>query len=93
MRDARARSLRRRDLRSNVSKGSGGLQGIQFDKGFRADIVIERHLIVEIKAVSNIVAAHEAQVLTYLRMSGLRPGLLFDLHARLLKDGMRRLVV
>ena len=68
-------------------------KGIQFDEGFRADIVVERHLIVEIKAVANVVPAHEAQVLTYLRMSGLRLGLLFNFYARLLKDGMRRFVV
>ena len=49
--------------------------------------------IVEIKAVANIVPAHEAQILTYLRMSGLRLGLLFNFHARLLKDGLRRFII
>lgn len=66
---------------------------IQFDEGFRADILVDRQVIVEIKAVSDIVPAHDAQVLTYLRMSGLRVGLLFNFHARLLKDGLRRFVV
>jgi GxxExxY protein len=54
---------------------------------------VDRQLIVEIKAVATIVPAHEAQVLTYLRMSGLRLGLLFNFHVRLLKDGLRRFIV
>ena len=67
--------------------------GVQFDEGFRADILVDRQLIIEIKAVANLLPAHDAQVLTYLRMSGLRLGLLFNFHARLLKDGLRRFVV
>ena len=66
---------------------------IQFDEGFRADILVDRQLVVEIKAVAQLVPAHDAQVLTYLRMSGLRVGLLFNFHARLLKDGLRRFVI
>jgi GxxExxY protein len=68
-------------------------KGVQFDEGFRADILVDRQLILEIKAVASILPAHEAQLLTYLRMSGLRLGLLFNFHARLLKDGLRRLVI
>jgi GxxExxY protein len=68
-------------------------KGVQFDEGFRADILVDRQLIVEIKAVASIVPAHDAQVLTCLRMSGLRLGLLFNFHARLLQDGLRRFVV
>ena len=68
-------------------------KGVQFDEGFRADILVDRQVIIEIKAVVNLLPAHDAQVLTYLRMSGLRLGLLFNFHARLLKDGMRRFVV
>jgi GxxExxY protein len=60
-------------------------KGVQFDEGFRADILVDRQLILEIKAVASILPAHEAQLLTYLRMSGLRLGLLFNFHARLLK--------
>ena len=47
-------------------------KGVQFDEGFRADILVDRQLIVEIKTVAAIMPAHDAQVLTYLRMSGLR---------------------
>ena len=52
-----------------------------------------RQLIVEIKAVASLIPAHDAQLLTYLRMSGLRIGLLLNFHARLLKDGLRRFVI
>jgi GxxExxY protein len=68
-------------------------KGDQFDEGFRADILVERQLIIEIKAVATILPTRDAQVLTYLRMSGLRLGLLFNFHARLLKDGLRRFVI
>jgi hypothetical protein len=49
--------------------------------------------IIEIKAVANIMPAYDAQVLTWLRISGLRLGLLFNFHARPLQDGPRRFVV
>jgi GxxExxY protein len=63
-------------------------KGVQFDEGFRADILVDQQVIVEIKAVANLLP-HEAQVLTDLRMSGLRLGPPFNVHARLLKDGLR----
>ena len=68
-------------------------KGVRFEEGFRADVLVDRQLVVEIKAVADIVPVHEAQILTYLRMSGLRLGLLFNFHARLLKDGLQRFVV
>ena len=67
--------------------------GVRFDEGFRADILVDRQVVVEIKAVANLPPVNDAQVLTYLRMSGLRVGLLFNFHARLLKDGLRRFVI
>jgi GxxExxY protein len=68
-------------------------KGVRFDEGFRADILVGRQVVVEIKAVGKLVPVHDAQVLTYLRMSGLRVGLLFNFHAPLLKDGLRRFVI
>ena len=68
-------------------------KGIQFDEGFRADILVDHQVVVEIKAVAMLAPAHDAQVLTYLVMSGLRIGLLFNFHARLLKDGLRRFII
>ncbi len=61
--------------------------------GFRADIVIMDKVILEIKAVPAIVPAHDAQMLTYLRMSHIRVGLLLNFHAPRLVDGLKRFVV
>ena len=68
-------------------------KNVQLNEGFRADILADRQLLLEIKAVATLAPAHDSQMLTYLRMSGLRIGLMFNFHAPLLKDGMRRFVV
>src|SRR5487761_2309075 len=68
-------------------------KGVQFDEGSRADILVDRQLIIEIKTVANHPPTHDTQVPPFLRMSGLRLGLLFNFHARLLKDGLRQFVV
>ena len=65
-------------------------KGIQFDEGFRADIQVDRQVLIEVKTVVSLTSVHDAQVLTYLRMSGFRVGLLFNFHTRLLKYGLRR---
>jgi GxxExxY protein len=57
------------------------------------DIVIEQELIIEVKAVERILAIHEAQMLTYLRLSGQRVGLLMNFNSVMLKDGLRRFVL
>ena len=61
--------------------------------GFKADIVVAREVILEIKAVAAILPIHEAQLHTYLRMSGLRIGLIMNFNSMALKDGLRRLVL
>jgi GxxExxY protein len=68
-------------------------KGVKIPLGFRADVVIENTVILEIKAVAALLPAHESQLLTYLRMSNLRIGLLMNFHAPRLKDGLRRFVV
>ena len=68
-------------------------KGTTIPLGFRADIVVANAVILEIKAVSALIAAHDTQLLTYLRMSQIRVGLLMNFHARRLKDGLRRLIV
>jgi GxxExxY protein len=68
-------------------------KGVAIHEGFRADIVVDRRLILEIKAVSIILPAHEAQLHTYLRMSGIHVGLLLNFSAPRLVDGLRRHVV
>jgi GxxExxY protein len=64
--------------------------GEKLDAGFRADIVIEGLLIVEVKSVQAVTAVHEAQILTYLRLSGCPVGLLLNFNVLRLKDGLRR---
>ena len=61
--------------------------------GFRADILVAIAVIIEIKAIASLAPAHEAQILTYLRMSQIRVGLLMNFHAVRLKDGLRRFIV
>jgi GxxExxY protein len=61
--------------------------------GFRPDIVVADAIILEIKAVATIVPAREAQILTYLRMSGIKVGFIMNSHARRLKDGLMHFVV
>jgi GxxExxY protein len=74
-------------------------EGTQIPLGFRADLLVAEAEILEIKAVPALLPAHEAQLLAYLRMSGLPPsraqspvGLLMNLHATRLKDGLKRFV-
>jgi GxxExxY protein len=68
-------------------------KGCRLDEGFRADIVVDHAVILEIKALATILPVHEAQLLTYLRMSDIRVGLILNFHASRLVDGLRRLVV
>ena len=56
------------------------------------DFVIENQIILEVKAVEALQSIHEAQMLTYLRLSQYRKGLLINFNSRLLKDGIRRMV-
>ena len=68
-------------------------KGIAIECGYRADLVVERALLVELKAVAKILPIHHAQVLTYLRLSGIRTGLLMNFNTKVLKDGIKRFVV
>lgn len=60
---------------------------------FRIDLLVESSLVVEIKAVSDLSAIHEAQVLTYLKLSGHRLGLLINFNESRLKYGLKRLIL
>jgi GxxExxY protein len=66
--------------------------GIRFDEGFRADIFVEEEVIVELKAVEKVLPVHKKQVLTYLRLTNSRLGLLINFGAPLIKDGITRVV-
>ncbi len=66
--------------------------GIRFDEGFGADIFVEEEVIVELKAVEKVLPVHKKQVLTYLRLTNSRLGLLINFGAPLIKDGITRIV-
>jgi GxxExxY protein len=66
-------------------------KGVVFEHGHRLDLVIQQRLIVEIKAVERLLPVHEAQVLTYLKLSGLPTALLLNFNVALLQHGLRRL--
>jgi GxxExxY protein len=68
-------------------------KGEQIGDGFKADLIVADQLILEIKSVSTILAVHEMQLRTYLRMSGIRIGLLLNFNAPRLVDGLRRSIV
>ncbi len=68
-------------------------QGAELETGFRADIIVERSVILEIKTVEKIIPLHESQMLTYLRLTGCRVGLLMNFNSIMLKDGLRRFVL
>lgn len=63
---------------------------VMLDCGYRADLVVEDQVIVEIKSVANIASIHEAQLLSYLKQSDCKYGLLINFNVKLLKDGIRR---
>lgn len=65
---------------------------VQLDCGYRIDIVVERSVIIEVKAVERIIPVHEAQLLSYLKLSRMRVGLLMNFHVPVLKSGLKRIV-
>ena len=71
----------------------GTFRGRAIAQAFRADIVVAEAVIVEVKALAMLVPMHEFQLRTYLRVSGIRVGLLMNFHAPRLVDGLRRFIV
>lgn len=67
-------------------------EGLQFIEGFRADLMVQDMVIVEVKSVEAITAVHRKQLLTYLRLADKRLGLLINFNVCLIKDGITRVV-
>jgi GxxExxY protein len=65
---------------------------VQLEVGYRMDIVVEDRVVLELKTVDQLLPIHDAQLLTYLRLSGIRVGLLLNFNTVMLRDGIRRLV-
>ena len=68
-------------------------ENLVLEGDLRLDLLTEGVLVVELKAVENLLALHEAQLLTYMRLAGVRTGLLINFNSRSIKDGLKRLVL
>ncbi len=67
--------------------------GIRFETGLRLDLLVEDCVLVEFKAVEKILPVHRAQVLTYLKLAGLRLGLLINFNVPVIRDGIKRIAL
>lgn len=63
---------------------------VHLEQGYRIDLLVERKVILELKAVEFFTPVHEAQILSYLKLSGFPIGLLLNFHVKMMKDGIRR---
>jgi GxxExxY protein len=68
-------------------------KSVRLDCGYRMDVVVNDHLILELKTVEKLIPIHEAQLLTYLKLSGMRTGLLLNFSTPALKNGLKRMVL
>jgi len=68
-------------------------KGVKLDCGYRADIVVDEMILVEIKAIDSMLPIHDAQLLSYLKLGGWKIGLLINFNVELLKNGLRRRVL
>jgi GxxExxY protein len=66
---------------------------MRLDAGLRIDLLVDGKIIVELKAVEQLIPLYEAQILTYLKLTGLRLGLLINFNVPLLKDGIKRVIL
>ena len=67
-------------------------EGIQFDEGFRADIIANDKVIIELKSIEKLSNVHKKQLLTYLKLSNLKLGYLINFNEELLKNGITRII-
>lgn len=68
-------------------------KGLALDRGYRLDIVVAEIVVVEVKSVSSINPVHVKQVLTYLKLSGLSVGLILNFNVRLMREGIKRVIL
>jgi iron complex transport system substrate-binding protein len=88
-----ASDLRQRGLRvARQRLITYSYDGIEIDDAFRADLLVEECVIVEVKSLEHVVPVHSKQLLTYLRLTNLRVGLLLNFGAEVMKDGIDRVV-
>jgi GxxExxY protein len=68
-------------------------KGIDLDAGYVIDLIYDKRVVVELKAVERVIPVHEAQLLTYMRLTGIRVGLLINFNVPVVKDGIYRRVL
>ena len=68
-------------------------KGIRVDAGYRIDLIVKEKVIIELKAVESLIPVHEAQLLTYMKLTGIRVGMLMNFNVPVLKDGIKRMVL
>jgi GxxExxY protein len=68
-------------------------KGVKLDCGYRADLIIDGRILVEIKSIEQTAAIHDAQLLGYLKLSGMKVGLLINFNVRMLTHGVRRKIL
>ncbi len=89
-----ARELALRGIRFERQKALPVVyKDVKLECGYRADLLVEERIIVELKSIEGFAPVHEAIVLTYLRLSGCRLGLLVNFNVPILKDGLRRYIL
>jgi hypothetical protein len=88
-----AEELRRLRLKAERQVGVPVAYGdVRLDAGFRLDLLVEKVVVVEVKSIDALASIHTAQILTYLRLSGVRLGYLINFNSVLLRNGLRRFV-
>lgn len=68
-------------------------KGVEIESGFRIDMLVENVLVIELKSVAELLPIHQAQLTTYLRLSGCRAGFLVNFNVSLFKTGIRRMIL
>jgi GxxExxY protein len=68
-------------------------KGVHLDCGYRIDLIVERKVLLELKTVEKLNPVHEAQLLTYLKLSGLKVGLLINFNSAVLRNSIKRMVL
>ena len=68
-------------------------KGVQLDCGYRIDVLVDEKVVVDLKAVTQMHPVFDAQLLTYMKLTGCKVGLLINFHVPVLKDGIRRKVL
>ena len=88
-----ARELELRGISFEFQKGLPlEYKGVRLDCGYRLDLLVSDAVIVEVKSVATLAPIHEAQLLTYLKLTGVKVGLLINFNVVVLKSGLKRLV-